>query len=90
MEICCKVEKQERSKFISGETMEKEMKPIWFFVGLMLTIIGTLIMASSLYDYFNHGQTRTVLAHLHPGMWWSAVIIVAGIVFVRIKESTSR
>ena len=70
--------------------MDKEMKPIWFFVGLMLTIIGTLIMASSLYDYFTHSQTRTVLAELHPGIWWSAVIIVAGIVFVRIKDSGSK
>ena len=67
--------------------MEKEMKPIWFFVGLMLMSIGTLIMASSLYDYFTHSQTRTVLGELHPGIWWSAVIIVAGIVFVRIKET---
>jgi hypothetical protein len=65
------------------------MKSIWFFVGLMLLIMGTLIMASSLWSYFNFSHQQTVLAHLHPGIWWSAIIIVAGLVFIRIKDSTS-
>lgn len=61
------------------EQETKQMKPIWYFVGLMLTAMGVVILASGLFDYSGERTTKTVLSELHPALWWGAVMIVAGI-----------
>ncbi len=58
-----------------------KMLSIWFFVGLMLTILGALILAMGIYYAFVP-QTRTVLAHLNPSLWWGAIMLVAGLLFL--------
>ena len=63
--------------------MEKEtkpMKPIWYFVGLMLTAMGAVVLVSGLLDYSGERTARTVLSELHPAIWWGAIMIVAGMV----------
>ena len=60
---------------------EKKMLPIWFFVGLLLTMVGVIITAMGIYYHFVP-QTRTVLAHLNPSLWWGAIILVAGLIFL--------
>jgi len=60
---------------------QKKMKSIWFFVGLILLAMGGLVFLSSLYSLIFHVRHQTVLAHLHPGIWWGAIMVVAGFVF---------
>jgi len=57
------------------------MKPIWYFVGLFLTATGAVVFASGMYDLWNPPVQKTVLADLHPGVWWGAVILVSGVIF---------
>jgi hypothetical protein len=61
--------------------MEREMKSIWYFVGLMLLAMGAVVFVSGVYYYFFPDQSATVLKELHPDIWWGAVIIIAGAIF---------
>jgi hypothetical protein len=62
------------------EQETKQMKPIWYFVGLMLTAMGAVILVSGLINYSGAGTAKTVLSELHPAIWWGAIMIVAGII----------
>jgi hypothetical protein len=56
------------------------MIPVWFFVGVILLIYGALILATGIYE-FSH-PTTTVLANLHPAIWWGALLLVIGGIYV--------
>lgn len=58
------------------------MKPIWYFVGLLLIILGTIIFVSGIYLYFNPPVKTTVLGETHPSIWWGLVMLAAGLVFL--------
>ncbi len=62
------------------EQETKIMKPIWYFVGLMLTAMGAVVLVSGLVDYSGERTARTVLSELHPAIWWGAVMIIAGMI----------
>ena len=57
---------------------------IWFFIGLLLDIYGVLILGASLHDYFVPPEHPVVLANLHAGIWWGALLIVLGLVYTVI------
>ncbi len=60
---------------------EKKMKPIWYFVGLVLLSMGSLVFLTGIYILaFGVAQT-TVLAGLHPNIWWGALMVAVGAVF---------
>ena len=56
------------------------MVPVWFFVGVILLIYGVLILATGLYE-FSH-PPATVLANLHPALWWGALLTIVGGAYV--------
>ena len=56
------------------------MVPVWFFVGVILLIYGVLILATGIYE-FSH-PPATVLAYLHPAIWWGALLTIVGGVYV--------
>jgi hypothetical protein len=56
------------------------MVPVWFFVGVILLIYGVLILATGIYE-FSH-PPATVLADLHPAVWWGALLTIVGGVYV--------
>jgi len=60
---------------------ERKMLSIWFFVGVMLTILGTLVTATGV-NYIFHPQDRTILAHLNTNLWWGAVMLLSGLAFL--------
>jgi hypothetical protein len=64
--------------------MSEYKKPIaiWFFIGLLLTIYGVLILGSGLYDLLADVRRDTVLANLHIGVWWGALLIAIGLIYV--------
>lgn len=57
---------------------EHAMKPIWYFVGLILVVTGALIFATGIYHLLNPPAVKTVLAETHPGIWWGALMVVFG------------
>lgn len=61
------------------EKESKEMKPIWYFVGLMLSAMGAVVLIAGVANYLSPPSRQTVLSQLHPELWWGIVMIVAGL-----------
>ena len=62
--------------------MERKMKSIWYFVGLMLLTMGIVILLSGIYFYFFPTGEKTVLQELHPNIWWGGIMIITGCIFL--------
>lgn len=58
------------------------MKPIWYFVGLILLITGTIVLLSGIYSFFNPPEVKKVLSETHPELWWGTLMIIVGIIYV--------
>ncbi len=67
---------------------EAKMKPIWYFVGLVLFSIGFIILLSGLYHLFVPHTTHKVLAHLYPDVWWGGLMTVSGVVFILLSRKS--
>lgn len=63
-------------------TEQKESISIWYFVGLILTVYGVLITSAGLYDLVAGVKRDTVLAELHAGIWWGALLLVLGVIYL--------
>jgi hypothetical protein len=63
------------------------MKPIWWFVGLLLTVVGAVITVAGVVDYFFPPEHQPLLAHLHPAIWWGAFIFVSGLVYLGFNRN---
>ncbi len=68
--------------------IEAEPQSIWFFVGMLLSIYGVIILLTGLFGK----APETVLGESRPAIWWGAIMMVFGIVFVRLgwKSGTDR
>jgi hypothetical protein len=58
------------------------MLSIWFFIGILLLIYGVLIFGSGLYEYYNPPAEHKVLAELHAGIWWGALLFALGAIYI--------
>ncbi|MGB7070758.1 MAG: hypothetical protein WBD22_14790 [Pyrinomonadaceae bacterium] len=58
------------------------MKSVWYFVGILLTVIGAILTVNGVYQAFSPPVHKPRLSELHAGIWWGAVILVAGILFL--------
>lgn len=54
---------------------------IWFLIGLQLAIYGVLVTGAGVYDAIFPPAQSTVLANLHAGIWWGAIMLVLGIFY---------
>ncbi len=61
---------------------DHQIIPVWFFVGVILLIYGVVIFSAGLYG-FSHPPS-TVLAKLHPALWWGALLVVIGGIYVYV------
>ena len=61
--------------------MKKHHVSIWFLIGLQLAIFGVLILLAGLYALVYPPEQPTVLANLHPAVWWGAIMLVLGLVY---------
>jgi len=59
----------------------KKMKPIWYFVGLVLLSIGALVFGAGVYMAAFRMKSPTVLSELHPDVWWGVIMLAAGVIF---------
>jgi divalent metal cation (Fe/Co/Zn/Cd) transporter len=53
---------------------------IWYFIGLLVLIYGILILGAGISDWSS--PPPVVMADLHIAVWWGAVLIVIGGVYV--------
>ncbi len=67
----------------------KKMRPIWFFVGLILLVMGAVILASGVYDLVRHVESNKVLSRLHPAVWWGGLMTLFGLLFVLLNRRAS-
>jgi hypothetical protein len=58
------------------------MISIWFFIGALLLVYGVLILGAEIYEIATPPEHPVVRADLHAGVWWGALLIVLGGVYV--------
>ncbi len=58
------------------------MKPIWYFVGLILSSMGLVLFINGIYYLMNPSSDQTVLKDLHPDIWWGALMIIVGLIYI--------
>ncbi len=54
----------------------QHMLPVWFFIGLLLTAYGVIILITSLSEW-SHPPAVT-LARYHPGVWGGIILLLIG------------
>ena len=57
------------------------MISIWFFIGVLLTVYGALILAYGVYELISGQTAPVVLATLHAPVWWGALMLVLGLFY---------
>ncbi len=56
---------------------------IWFFIGILLSAYGVLITGAGIYGYYYPApDSHVVLAELHMGIWWGALLFIIGMIYV--------
>ncbi|MFZ0337503.1 MAG: hypothetical protein WAL45_05685 [Terracidiphilus sp.] len=54
----------------------RHMLPVWFFIGLLLTIYGVIILITSIVDWSQPSQA--ILSQYHPGLWGGILLLLIG------------
>jgi uncharacterized membrane protein HdeD (DUF308 family) len=54
---------------------------IWFFIGLLLTSYGVLIMGAGIY-YYDTPFLNVQLSNLHAPVWWGAFLLLVGLFYL--------
>jgi hypothetical protein len=54
---------------------------IWFFIGVLLTIYGVLILGYGLWELITGVVANVVLANLHAPVWWGAMMLALGLFY---------
>jgi hypothetical protein len=59
-----------------GRMRSKHVVPVWFFVGLLLSIDGAIIFVTGLLE-LSH-PPATVFGEYHAALWWGILLIIIG------------
>ena len=54
---------------------------IWFFIGVLLTIYGAMILGYGLYDFATGNLPHVILAELRAPLWWGGMMLVLGLFY---------
>jgi hypothetical protein len=57
-------------------TKHEHMLPVWFFIGLLLTAYGVIILVTALCEWSH--PSAAVLSRYHPGVWGGIVLLLIG------------
>jgi hypothetical protein len=60
----------------------KQQISIWYFIGLLVLVYGVLILGAGVADLISPPQNPLVLAELHVGVWWGALLVIIGGMYV--------
>jgi hypothetical protein len=55
--------------------------PIWYFIGLLLTVYGVLILGSGLYGLVQPPAHKVALWEYHADIWWGVVLLIIGLIY---------
>lgn len=58
------------------------MKPIWYFVGLILLSVGFIVIISGIFLIVNPPENKTILLEINPNIWWGGIIVLTGLIFL--------
>jgi hypothetical protein len=57
--------------------------PIWFFIGLLLTVYGLMIFCYGCYEAITGNYARGVqLSELHTPIWWGGILLLVGLFYL--------
>ncbi len=64
---------------------------IWFFIGLLLTLYGLLILAAGIAEWAGgHYPPGVELNNLHAPVWWGSLLALLGLFYlVRFRPGRS-
>ena len=54
---------------------------IWFFIGILLTVYGALILCYGLMELVTGHTANVILANLHAPVWWGALLLALGLFY---------
>jgi hypothetical protein len=54
---------------------------IWFFIGVLLTVYGAMILGYGLYELATGHLANVILANLHAPVWWGALMLALGLFY---------
>jgi FtsH-binding integral membrane protein len=52
------------------------MLPVWFFIGVLLTAYGVVILFTALLEWSH--PANVVLSQYHPGLWGGIILLLIG------------
>lgn len=61
--------------------MESKDISIWFFIGVLLTVYGVMILGYGLWEIITGVTANVVLANLHAPVWWGAIMLALGLFY---------
>lgn len=59
---------------------EQKSISVWYFIGWLLLVYGILVLGAG--TGVLAAQSPPVMADLHAGTWWGALLITIGLVYV--------
>ncbi|HXE65150.1 MAG TPA: hypothetical protein VN519_16520 [Bryobacteraceae bacterium] len=59
---------------------QKETISIWYFIGWLILVYGLLILGAGIGELST--PSSVVMADLHVGIWWGALLIVIGAIYI--------
>ena len=54
---------------------------IWFFIGVLLTVYGAMILGYGLFELATGHMANVVLGYLRAPVWWGAMMLVLGLFY---------
>jgi hypothetical protein len=61
---------------------KKHFISIWFFIGALLSVYGVLILGAGVWEIIEPPRQQVVLGNLHAAVWWGALLIALGAVYL--------
>ncbi len=65
---------------------ENQMKPIWYFVGWILLIIGFIVLTAGIYFLFVPEHHHVELPNLHINIWWGILLTFCGGLLILLNK----
>jgi hypothetical protein len=58
--------------------------PIWFFIGVLLLIYGTMALGYGVFEWTTGSYLHSTveLAYLHTPVWWGSLLTALGLLYV--------
>jgi hypothetical protein len=60
---------------------KKHFISIWFFIGIILTTYGVLILGTGLWELVVPPEQPVVMGHLRASIWWGGLILALGALY---------